>query len=194
VQLPAVQQGVWKTVKRRMQGIVTRLVHGEPLHDVMTSDGLIDVTDQPGLLVMAGMISGSETSFYCYLPWKLAWDAMFDLRTIKTSPSPLEDAVFEASLRTSWGVLGLMASDSQAWLLPRERHEPFLNAALAAWNELDAVGARYYVALQGKPLWSVPNNLHYVLANMGVPTEVLRAPLPAEGPRALLPTAGYQRD
>jgi hypothetical protein len=27
----------------------------------------------------------------------------------------------------------------------------------------------------------VPNNLHYVLANMGVPNDVLQAPLPPEG-------------
>jgi hypothetical protein len=32
----------------------------------------------------------------------------------------------------------------------------------------------------------VPNNLHFVLANLGVPTDVLRAPLPPEGTRALL--------
>ena len=30
----------------------------------------------------------------------------------------------------------------------------------------------------------MPNNLHDVLANMGVPSEALRASLPAEGPRA----------
>jgi len=66
------------------------------------------------------------------------------------------------------------------------RHEPFLHAVLAAWDELDAVGPRYYAVVQGQRLWSVPNNLHYVLATMGVPAEILRAPLPAEGPRALL--------
>jgi hypothetical protein len=40
--------------------------------------------------------------------------------------------------------------------------------------------------VQGTTLWSIPNNLHYVLANMGVPHDLLRAPLPAEGPRGLL--------
>jgi len=59
-------------------------------------------------------------------------------------------------------------------------------AALEVWPELDAVGPRYYSAVQGRPLWSMPNNLHFVLANLGVPNDVLRAPLPQEGPRALL--------
>ena len=53
-------------------------------------------------------------------------------------------------------------------------------------HELDSIGERYYVAVQGQRLWSLPTGLHYVLANMGVPTEVLRAPLPADGPRGLL--------
>jgi len=38
----------------------------------------------------------------------------------------------------------------------------------------------------------VPNNLHFVLANMGVPGDVLRAPPPPEGPRALLRYARAQ--
>ena len=54
------------------------------------------------------------------------------------------------------------------------------------WDDLDAVGPRYYAAVQGQRLWSLPTGLHYVLANMGVPNDVLRAPLPAEGPRVLL--------
>ena len=54
------------------------------------------------------------------------------------------------------------------------------------WDELDAVGSRYHIAVQGQSLCSIPNSLHYVLANLGVPHDLLRAPLPPEGPRALL--------
>ena len=79
-----------------------------------------------------------------------------------------------------------LAHESQSWAFPQERHEPFVHAAVAAWKDLDSVGPRYYAGAQGERLWSVPNNLHYVLANMGVPTEVLRAPLPPGGPAALL--------
>ncbi|HEX8114468.1 MAG TPA: hypothetical protein VF516_42355 [Kofleriaceae bacterium] len=43
---------------------------------------------------------------------------------------------------------------------------------LEAWPELDAVGARYYGAVQGRRLWDMPNNLHFVLANLGVPNDV----------------------
>ena len=98
----------------------------------------------------------------------------------------IADAVFTASLQVPWGVLGLMSSDNGPWVWPEHRHRPFLHAALSFWEELDAVGARYYVAGKSERLWGTARNLKYVLANMGVPNDVLNSPLPAEGPRALL--------
>lgn len=184
--LPLVQYGDWGTVRRRMVPVVKQLVRGAPLNEVMCRDGLVDSSKQSGLIVLSGVMPGSVSSFYSCMPWRDVWEKMFDLQLVKTSPSQLENEMFEASLATSWGVLGLMGSDCREWLLPRERHEPFLNAALDVWSELDSVGARYYVALEGRSLWSVSNNLHYVLAHMGVPGEVLRSPLPDEGPRGLL--------
>jgi hypothetical protein len=186
VQLPAIQYGDWKTVKKRMARVVTQLKRGADLVDVMTADGMLDTDRLPGMLVMHGIKQGSDPSFHCFEPWKLAWDALFDMRTEPTSPNEIEDSIFAASLRASWGVLGLLAHDSQSWLIPASRHRPLLHAALEAWPELDAVGSRYYWAVQGQRLWTVPNNLHFVLANLGVPTELLNAPLPPEGPRALL--------
>lgn len=186
LQLPTIQYGDWGSVGRRMQQVVSDLVRGAPLHERMTCDGLIDPTQYTGLLVMGGSLVDPEPHFHCTMPWKVAGDALFKLRVDPATPSPVEDRMFEASLDTAWGVLGLLSEDSQWWLLPPYRHEPFLHAALAMWSELDALGHRYYTAVQGKSLWAVPNNLHYVLANMGVPADVLCAPLPPNGPRALL--------
>ncbi len=184
--LPAIQYGPWSAVKKRMRTVVSQLKRGHDLGEVMTRDGMLDTSAHPGMLVLSGIMTGPVPNFHCFMPWKLAWPPLFDMRTTPTSPVPMEDEIFEASLRTPWGILGLLAFESQLWLRPTTRHEPFLHAVLEAWSELDAVGARYYAAVQGERLWSVPNNLHYVLANMGVPTEILNAPLPAEGPRALL--------
>lgn len=186
LQLPAIQYGDWKTVKRRMRKVVTQLIRGDKLSDVMTRDGMLDPSEHPGFLVVSGIMTGSVLNFHCFMPWKIAWDAMFDLRTTPTSPTPIEDAVFEQSLQAPWGVLGLLSSESNSWLIPRERHEAFLHAVLSVWNELDSLGERYCSSFYGRRLWTLPNNLHYVLANMGVPDEVLGAPLPPEGPRALL--------
>jgi hypothetical protein len=184
--LPAIQYGPWSAVKKRMRTVVSQLKRGKDLGEVMTRDGMLDPSMHPGMLVLSGIMTGPVSHFHCFLPWMIAWDALFDLRMTPTTPAPLEDAIFEASLQTPWGILGLLAHESNSWLIPTSRHEPFLHAVQGAWNELDAVGPRYYAAVQGEPLWTIPNNLHYVLANMGVPTEILNAPLPAEGPRALL--------
>jgi hypothetical protein len=87
------------------------------------------------------------------------------------------------------GVLGLMSHDNGPWVWPRERHQPFLAAVLRFWDEFDAVGPRYYFTGRTEGLWTMPTNLRYVLANMGVPIETLNAPLPPGGPAALLSAA-----
>lgn len=184
--LPAIQYGPWKIVKARMRKAITKLKRGAPFNEVMLADGLIDTEMHEGLLVVAGTVQGIADNFHCFMPWREAWEPLFDLRTERGKPSAVETEVFNASLNTTWGTLGLLAPDSQKWLLTRETHEPFLLAALAAWQELDEVGPRYFSSVQPKHLWRVPNNLRFILANMGVPGDVLRAPLPPEGPAALL--------
>jgi hypothetical protein len=182
--LPAVQYGDVTDVKMRMRSIVKRLMRGEDLIGVMTKDGVLEVAEHPGMLVLDGIVARGEPHFHCALPWMPLWQALFD-RRVKADPA-LNDGIFEASLSVPWGVLGLLPYENHPWLIPEARFKLFVQAVLKVWDELDAVGPRYYSAVEGKRLWSLPNTLHYVLANMGVPNAVLRAPLPAEGPRALL--------
>lgn len=175
-----------------MRKVETQLKRGASLIDVMTREGTLDTDTHPGMLVMNGIRQGPDSNFHCFAPWRHAWDTLFDLRTDPTVPGPLEDAIFAASLEAPWGVVGLLSADNQSWLYPKNRHFPLLEATLAVWDELDAVGPRYHWGSQGERLWTLPNGLHYVLANMGVPNDVLRSPLPPEGPRALLRYARAQ--
>ena len=190
--LPAIEYGDWQTVKRRMRKVITQLKRGAGLIEVMTREGMLDTAERPGMLVMIKSATGPVPHFHCFALWRLASDTLFDMRSEPTVPSPVEEAVFAESLLTPWGILGLLSSDNQGWLYRTERHQPFLYATLSVWDELDAVGPRYFEVRQGQRLWSGHNNLHYVLATMGVPDEVLRAPLPAGGPRALLRYARAQ--
>lgn len=189
--LPAIQYGDWPMVKRRMRKVVTQLRRGAGLIELMTKDGMLDTDDYPcngtttGLIVMVRSILGPAQNFHCFAPWRQAREAFFDVR-VEPPPARIIDGLFEDSLKTSWGVLGLLSSDNAPWVWPKERHQPFLRAVLAFWDELDAVGPRYYWTLQGERLWPVASGLHYVLANMGVPDDVLSAPLPPDGPRGLL--------
>lgn len=183
--LPAAQYGDWKAVKKRMRDVVARIKRGERIVDVMSQGGMLDTKDTPGMLVLAGERPDTAQNFHCFVPWSPLHIAWFDIRVPPPDPA-LDSQVFNDSLTVPWGILGLMAHDNQFWLLSADRREPFLQAVLRVWDDLNAVGARYYGAIQGQDLWSVPNNLHFVLANKGVPTELLRAPLPPGGPRELL--------
>jgi hypothetical protein len=184
VLLPAVQYGEWQEVKKRMRRIVTRIQRGESIVDVMTEGGMLDTTTTPGVLLVGGIMRGGRTSFHCFAPWKLLGDA---LRDIRVEPNDaLEARIFDESLSVPWGVLGLLVHDSTPWFYGHEQwFEPFLAAAAEVWDEIDAVGARYYLAIERKRLWSIPNSLHFILARMGVPDEHLGVPLPPGGPRTL---------
>jgi hypothetical protein len=184
VLLPAVQYGDWRDVKKRMRKIVSRIKRGESIVEVMTEDGMLDVANHPGMVIVAGIAHTGWTNFHCFVPWRPLVDALWDMRV--ASDLALRAKIFDESLRVPWGVLGLLSYESQVWFLDETRFQPFLDAVIDAWDEFDSIGPRYFTAVQGKTLWSIPNNLHYVLANMGVPHDLLRAPLPAEGPRGLL--------
>jgi hypothetical protein len=183
--LPAIQYGEWKAVKQRLRGGVTRIKRGESIVAVMTEGGMLDTATTPGMLMVGGLMTGGRTAFHCFAPWKQLLD---DLRDIRATPNEaLEAKVFNESLTISWGVLGLLVNEGTPWFHGHEeRYEPFLRVLVDVWGELDAVGPRYYGAIEAKRLWAIPNSLHYVLANMGVPHDLLRGPLPLEGPRGLL--------
>jgi hypothetical protein len=177
---PAVQYGDWAIVSKRMRRIVTRISRGEGVVAVLSEDGLLDVDEHAGRMIVGGRVLAGGTDFHCFMPWRTLWQKLLE------DPGTM-DAVFRESLSAPWGVLGLLTMDNTPWFYGNEeRYEPFLDAALKVWDELDAVGPRYYIAFQGESLWSIPNSLHYILANMGVPHDLLRAPLPPEGLRALL--------
>jgi hypothetical protein len=167
-----------------MRKIVTRIKRGESIVEVMTEDGMLDVAKHAGMVIAGGTVHTGWTNFHCFVPWRPLVDALWDIRV--PSDLALEAKIFDESLRVPWGVLGLLTHDSQVWFLDEARFQPFLDAVIRAWDEFDSIGPRYFSSVQGTTLWSIPNNLHYVLANMGVPHDLLRAPLPADGPRGLL--------
>jgi hypothetical protein len=138
VQLPAIQYGDWKTVKKRMARIVTQLKRGADFVEVMTADGMLDTETTPGMLAIFGIIAGPALNFHCFMPWRTLWHDLYELREKAgdlVTPPAIEDAIFAASLCTSWGVLGLLAHDSQDWLIPASRHstraasQPFAGSA-----------------------------------------------------------------
>ena len=101
---------------------------------------------------------------------------------------PASDAeLFEQSLRLPWGLLALLGQDTQAWVIPGERHEPFLRAMLDHADAITGLDGRFTVGqTTGSALWGLPNNLRFVLARQGIESEKLLDPEPPGGWQTLV--------
>jgi hypothetical protein len=95
--------------------------------------------------------------------------------------------LFEQTLLVPWGVLALLGQDTQAWVMPEDRHEPFLRAALGHAPQIGTLDGRFTIGqTTGSALWDLPNNLRFVLARRGVDREKLIDPAPGGGWEALV--------
>jgi hypothetical protein len=182
--LPSVLYGPTPEVKQRMRPLVKKLVAGANLIDVVTAGGMLDTSTTPGLLLLDGVTKISGENFHTGLTLMPLIDALSHPRT--RPARSIGDAIFEEALGVPWGILGMLGPNGHFWLMPETRFRPFLDATLRFWGELDAVGARYCYSAPPRRLWDVIGTLHFVLANLGVPQDRLRAPLPPGGPGALL--------
>lgn len=180
--VPAIQFGELPVVRHRMRRVVSRVKQGDSFLEAMTEPGMIDVSAQPGMMMMGGATLDGVENFHCFLPWMPLWQSVLDSKLA----SPVLDAIFHDSLTVPWGVLGLLSFENQRWVEPHDRLEPFLDAVVAQWDELTSIGARYFVGMTGEDLGSVPSNLHYVLTRLGVSEAVFKRELPRGGVHAVL--------
>jgi hypothetical protein len=158
-------------------------------HDGAWTDGdgrwtYLDTADLPGLIMLdPGHPQPEEDAWHCYLP---AMEITMAIATDDVSPQAEED-IFSAWLDRPWSLLGLLSPVNVSWLHQPHRFRPLLRAVVDAWPALQAEGARYSTgAPDGRDLWSVPNNLTYMLANMGLSNARLSRPLPSGGLPELL--------
>jgi len=189
MEMPALIYGRYAEVGTRLRRAVTRLVRGETWAATLGVADTVDTKKADGLLVLNGPspLLGGSPHFQCYLPLVMVSDAMHRGRL----PREREEELFRDSLETYWGVLGLLSPANVLWVHSPERHFPLLRAVESIWEVLDNQGDRYSVgSTVGQRLWSMHSNLKYVLANHGIPTAVLNAPLPSGGLAALLPGEG----
>ena len=184
--IPSSLYGRYSEVKPRMRKIVMALKRGVDWNTAVGVANMCDTDNVLGLIILNGPspLLGGTPHFHCYLPLTMISEAISHKRLLPD----IEDKIFEASLETAWGVLGLLSPANLMWVYPQERHRPLLGASLRFWDVLDAEGERYTVGLnEGKRLWSIHSNLKYVLANMGVPSHILNSPLPPQGLVSLIP-------
>ena len=177
--VPSVLYGDYKTVKTRSRRIVTALARLHTWNDAVGAGDVMDSSKVAGLFVLHGpspLLQG-QPNFQCFVPHSVIRDAYLD----KKLDSDTERRVFEDSLQTPWGVLGLLSEHAQGFLYNKERHLPFLNAVLSFWELFRAQGARYTDGRDsGIDIWSAQATLTYVLVNLGVPAAVVKEFNPAK--------------
>jgi hypothetical protein len=187
MELPALFYGLYRDVKRRTSRIVNQIPKGADWMALVEADGFLDTTTTPGFILIDGPSPnrGSEHHFQQWVLWaqiKNKWAHEWSRRSKDADKwgVAVQEAVFQQSLTKPWSTLGLVENDS--WLFPKHRYRPFLHAVRRYWELFDSVGARYSTGLQTpQPLWALPNTIKYVLANLSVPGDMLRAPLPPGG-------------
>lgn len=185
MKVPAALFGLNKEVRPRVRRMVIALKNGVAWEEVVAAQDMLDTDTHEGLLVLDGpsSLTNYAPHFHFYFLPSLAEDARYAGRISEE----IEAQIFEGFLSSPWALLGLFGRNNSLWLHPPERRRPFLRAALAFWDELYEQGERYTSgSTTPEDLWSLPSSLHYALANLGVPTETLKSPLPPGGLRLIV--------
>ncbi len=178
MELPALFYGLYRDVKRRTGKIVTQVRKGADWMALVEAGGFLDTATTPGLIVLEGPspMLGGEAHFQAWLLWSQFYYAEPPLT------DEVDEAIFERSLSQPWSMLGMMGGNNSGWVREKRRYRPFLRATRRYWDLFDAEGARYTDGSRGGfRLWSLPNNIKYVLANLGMSNEEIDPPWPPGG-------------
>jgi hypothetical protein len=193
---PEFEYGIYKDVLSNCRKKVTALSRGRTWDEV-TSGPFVDTQALPGLIVLHGpsALLGGSPHFHAFTLHMVIQEA-FGKGRLQAS---MVESIFARSLRSAWGLVGLLAQTNMIWAYPEHRHKPVLDACLYFWDSLVGEGARYTCgSATGATLWELHSNLKMVLSNLGVPTPVLNAPLAGGDLRSILgyveETKGLQPD
>lgn len=185
--IPAFTVGNTREVLRQTRLRLTMIRQGASWDEAM-NDRMVPLAGRDQLLVIGGpareLASGEHAQLY--LPLEEI------VRQSPTTgqgrfPASFRERAFRSALGQPWSTLGLHGDlNGQSWVRPSARREPFIAATLRFWDLFTGVGERYSVGVSwGQSLWACSRSLHFVLASVGVPAEVLRRPL-GDGLGALL--------
>lgn len=184
MEIPEFMYGRYSEVKKRCNKILKELKKGASWDEVTSNLPMIDTKENEGYIVMDGPSSllKDENHFHMFVFLTLLYD--------KDSLEDRAEEIFYEHLKTSWGTLSLMSGRGgaiQLYFIPIERHIPFLNSVLRFWEEYISEEKIFTCGSRSPDyIWSLQTNIKFVLARRGVPTEILRAPLPNNDLEALV--------
>jgi hypothetical protein len=185
--IPDFLYGINKDVNKKCEKIADKLKNGSSWDEGIKCT-MIDTSTLEGMIVVEEPIDSasicSHKHFFVY--------ALFDkiLEKIKTRDVKIDDLMKEC-VRSAWGVLSLMSGRlslvQNIFHVNKERHKYFLSAVLKHWDAYLNAGKRFSIGInQVQEIWEISSNLKLVLAQNGIPTEVLNSPLPLGGLKELI--------
>jgi hypothetical protein len=200
MEIPDVFFGKYQDVQKRCRKLAKQVIQGKHWEEVFHSIPMVDTANVPGLITLergAASLLG-DRHFHCYF----LLQEIDALRYKYEIQEAIHNSIFEESLKTPWGTLGLFGDGNLSWFSSPKtfverngqqvalrdvsrwndwianRCQPMVEACLEFWDIFNAEGKRYTEGLPYPPrsIWYYARNLRYVLSNMGVPSEFLVYP------------------
>ena len=183
MKIPSFLYGPYTKVKGVCRQKAKELRRGASFDDLPAGQWL-DTTSTPGPIVVDGpsrSFSRQKEQFCCFALTVAVNDEWDDVPWVEQRDT-VWASYHEAAMIEPWLFLGLLGQLSGSFLDQRpEWLAPFTRAAVKFWPLLAAEGARYTKSIDTEDLWTLPTNISFALARLGIPQEKFEAPLPPGG-------------
>lgn len=206
--VPSCFHGLIKDVKREGAKVARKLLAGKSLEEAVSAYGMLDTRDFPDAYYYISLThqhcAYPNAFHFPYLLWNVSRIIMDKLRDNFSEYSTYEQKIFEELLKKDWSVLclgGDGASYFANMFLVHDEHTfdnrtrwlPYIKAVEKYWDSYASL--RNVEVIKGildddDTVWENFRELHFILANMGIPAEVLRQPLPGMDLKKLLDDYG----
>ena len=196
--IPSCFHGLIKDVKRESAKVARKLLAGKSLEEVVAAYEMLDTRDFPN---SAFRLNYSH-QFLCdpddfHFPYLMK--SINDLLYKKYEHAPdlwniINDKVqevFVCLLEKDWSALCLAEAQNAVFWHHKARWIPYITAMLKHWNVYVEMGDVFDSNVYYRnTIWEKNDSLQFILANLGIPDEVLQRPLPGMDLKRLLDDNG----
>ena len=206
--VPSCFHGLIKDVKRETMKVARKLLSGKSLDEAVAAYEMLDTAkmlDSYYYISLTHQHCAYPNAFHFpYLLWNASRIIMDKLGDNFSEYSTYEQRIFEELLKKEWSVLclgGDGASYFANMALVHDEHTfdnrtrwlPYIKAVERYWNSYASL--RNVEVIKGfvdgdNTVWENFRELHFILANLGIPDEELRRPLPGMDLKKLIDDYG----
>lgn len=199
--IPSCFHGLIKDVKRESAKVARKLLAGKSLDEAVSAYEMLDTRNFPESLfylrTIVQILCRPDDFHFPYLVKSIS-DSLYkkyeDYVAIQMEWQRLIPLFWEAD----WSMLCLCECENGLYTNPlirkavtfdsRTRWLPYLGAMLRHWSAYVEMGEVFEYERQS--IWKANNSLRFILANLGIPDEVLKRPLPGMDLKKLIDDYG----